>query len=222
MSAVTITLLVLTGVAAVGDWAVVAQRRFRLERVLKPLTLALLIAAAATAEIGPGKGWVIAALAFGLLGDIALALSADVPGRPDFAFLVGLGSFLVGNVCYLVAFLRHGVHTLDLVAGALIVLGAAVLALPSVLRGARRVGGKRLTAVSAGYAAVLGAMAALAVGTAAIPTAVGGLLFLVSDTLIARDRFVARVARGPLLIIVTYHLAQLLIVIGLLRSVRGV
>jgi uncharacterized membrane protein YhhN len=46
-------------------------------------------------------------------------------------------------------------------------------------------------------------------------TAVGGVSFLCSDTLIARDRFVARVPHGKVLIIVTYHLAQFLILIGL-------
>jgi uncharacterized membrane protein YhhN len=60
-------------------------------------------------------------------------------------------------------------------------------------------------------------MAVFAVGTGAIATALGGLLFLASDTALAYDRFVRRVPHGPLLVIVSYHLAQLLIVIGLLR-----
>jgi uncharacterized membrane protein YhhN len=214
---VTLILLVLTGLAALGDWVAVAQRRFRLEYVLKPLTLALLIAAAAVADLGAVKPWVLAALVLGLAGDVALMASRDDAPGPDRAFLLGLGSFLVGHVAYLVAFLRHGVHPLSVAAGVLVVGGAAVLSLPTVLRGARRSGGDILAGAVAAYAATLAVMAVFAVGTASVATALGGLLFLGSDTLLAWDRFAHRLRRGPLLVIVTYHLAQLLIVIGLLR-----
>ncbi len=61
----------------------------------------------------------------------------------------------------------------------------------------------------------LSAVAVLGVGTAAIATAAGGILFLASDSLIAWERFVHRVPHGPLAVIVTYHLAQALILIGL-------
>jgi uncharacterized membrane protein YhhN len=215
---VTVTLFVLTGLVAVGDWAAVERRLTRLEYLLKPLTLVLLIAAAATADLPVVKGWVIAALAFGLLGDVGLMLSNKAAAKPDLPFMLGLGSFLIGHVCYLAAFARYGVHGLDVLAGVLVVAGAAVLALPKVLSGARTLGGPELMAVVAVYAAMLSAMAVLAVGTAAIATALGGLLFLGSDMIIAQERFVARIPRGPLLVIVTYHLAQVLIVVGLVRS----
>jgi uncharacterized membrane protein YhhN len=60
-------------------------------------------------------------------------------------------------------------------------------------------------------------MTVLGFGTAAVATAVGALLFLASDTTLAWNRFVQPLRRGPVLVAVTYHLAQLLIVIGLLR-----
>jgi uncharacterized membrane protein YhhN len=50
-----------------------------------------------------------------------------------------------------------------------------------------------------------------------VATAAGGVLFLASDTVLAHDRFVRRLHPGPLAVIVSYHLAQLLIVIGLIR-----
>ncbi|TAM89675.1 MAG: hypothetical protein EPN43_06705 [Jatrophihabitans sp.] len=135
----------------------------------------------------------------------------------DLPFLLGLAAFLVGHLCYLVGFLRHGVHPPFLLAGLLIVGGTAGLALPRVLGSVRARRDGTLFAAVAGYAAVVGVMAIAAVGTGAILTAAGGLLFLGSDTALARDRFVAPVARGPLLVIVSYHLGQLLIVLGLLR-----
>lgn len=213
----TVTLLTLTAVVAAGDWLAVWRRLFRVEFVLKPLTLALLVGAAATAHLGPAKWWIVAGLAFGLCGDIGLMLSADDAGSPDAPFILGLTAFLVGHICYLVGFARHGVHALYLLAGALIVIGAATLTLPQVLRGARAQGGIELRAVVGGYTGVLAAMTTLAVGTSAIATAAGGVLFLVSDTVIGIERFVSRSRGGPLVVIVTYHLAQLLIVIGLVR-----
>ena len=215
-AAVTVTLLVLTALVAAGDWVAVGRRLFRIEFVLKPLTLAVLVGAAASAQLGPAKWWVVAGLAFGLCGDVGLMLSKDDAGSPDAPFVLGLSSFLVGHVCYVVGFARHGLHSLYLLAGALVVIGVATLTLPQVLRGAKAQGGNELRAVVGGYTVVLAAMTTLAVGTSAIATAAGGVLFLVSDTLIGIERFVSRSRVGPLMIIVTYHLAQLLIVIGLI------
>jgi uncharacterized membrane protein YhhN len=213
----TIGLVLATAIVAAGDWAAVAKRYFRVEYLLKPLTLVLLIAAAASADLGAAKTWVLAALVFGLAGDIALVRSNHAAAEPDNAFLLGLGSFLLGHICYLIAFARHGVHGLHLLAGLLVVAGAAALSLPQVLAGATRAAGRQLAIVVAGYATLLAAMAVFAVGTGAIATAMGGLLFLASDTVLAHDRFVRPVPHGPLLVIVSYHAAQLLIVLGLLR-----
>ncbi|HKC29285.1 MAG TPA: hypothetical protein VKB75_14825, partial [Jatrophihabitans sp.] len=65
-----VTLLVIAALTAAGDWAAVQQRLFRVEHLLKPATMALLLAAAATADLGDLKPWVLGALAFGLIGDI--------------------------------------------------------------------------------------------------------------------------------------------------------
>jgi uncharacterized membrane protein YhhN len=212
----TETLLVVAAALAVGDWVAVQQRFFRIEFLLKPATLAVLVLAAITADLGDTKPWVVAALVFGLLGDIGLMLSSD--GRTDRPFIAGLAAFLIGHLCYQVAFVTAGIHGLESLAGLLIVGGMAALALPDVLRGARRLAGREFSYVVGGYAAFLAVMAVLAVGTSLIATALGGVLFLASDTLIARDRFVAPIRHGKLLVIVTYHLAQFLILIGLVGS----
>lgn len=219
----TVLLFVLAAVVAVADWGAVYRDLPRAEYVLKPATLALLVAAAASADLGRWAFWTIAALALGLLGDVALLFTNDRrPGRTDDdadpAFLAGLAAFLLGHVAYLVAFLLVHQHTVRLLAGVLVVAGVSGLTLGPVLRGARRQGGTGFAAVVAAYALVLAAMTALGVGTACIPIAIGSVLFLASDTLLARDRFVARTAHGPLAVIVTYHLAQGLILFGLIRS----
>jgi uncharacterized membrane protein YhhN len=213
---VTAALFAVTGVIAIGDWVAVWRRLPRVEYALKPLTLATLIAATATADLPAIKGWVLAALVFSLVGDIALMISTDRTGGLDRPFLVGLAAFLGAHVCYLAAFVRYGVASLQLIVGLLIVAISAALILPRILLRARRIGGAGFAGIVAAYAAVLGAMAVSAVGTTSALTAAGGLLFLASDTIIAWERFVAPIRNGPVLVIVSYHLAQLGIVLGLI------
>ena len=215
----TVTFLVLAAVVAAVDWAAVARGRRAIELGAKPVALALLIVAAGFADIGHPKPWVVAALALGLLGDVALLFGGsdeDSP-EPGPAFLAGLGMFLLGHVAWIVAFARHGVHSWQLLAGALVVAGALGLVAPRVLRGATAAGGEVLAGAVGLYSAALGAMVVLAFGTTAVATAVGGALFLVSDSTLAWDRFVRRLPRGPVIVMVTYHLAQALLLIGLIR-----
>lgn len=208
----TVTLLVIAGVLAVGDWVAVRERLIHLEYLLKPGTMVVLIAAAVVADLGDIKPWVVAALVLGLLGDVGLMLS---DGSTDAPFIAGLGSFLFGHLCYVIAFVGTGLHGLATIAGLLVTGGIAGLALPAVLRGAARSAGGVFAGIVGGYAATLATMTILGFGTAITATAIGAVSFLCSDTLIARDRFVARVPHGKVLIIVTYHLAQFLILIGL-------
>jgi uncharacterized membrane protein YhhN len=215
---VTTAFFVLTGLSAVGDWFAVHRRLYRLEFILKPLTLVFLVAAASTADLYFLKGWVVAALVFGLLGDIGLMVSRDKNSGPDAPFMLGLGSFLVGHVCYIAAFVRLHIDGLHVAAGALMVLGVAVLTLPDVLSGAKRLGGQELAAVVALYATALSAMTVLSIGTGLLMAALGGMLFLASDTLIAHERFATPVPQSKLLIIVSYHAAQVLIVLGLIHA----
>jgi uncharacterized membrane protein YhhN len=220
---VTVAFLILTGVCALGDWIAVARHNERAEFVLKPLTLVLLFVAACFGDLGDAKPWLLAALALGLVGDVALLFSPDEPRSADGeaadldpAFLAGLGAFLLGHLAYLAAFAAHGLHGWQATAGVLVVAGATGLAMPRVLRGAQREGGTALAAVVGVYATVLALMVVFAFGTAAIATAIGAAVFLASDTTLAWNRFVQPLLRGPVIVIVTYHVAQLLIVIGLL------
>lgn len=213
----TLGLFLAAGLVALADWAAVAQRRGHLEYLLKPLTLLLLVVAAATADLGAGQAWIVAGLAFGLLGDVALMLPDRAEGVTDSYFVLGLGSFLLGHVCYVVGFVTRGVHPLFLLAGLLFVGGVAALTLPRVLAGVRRAEDGQLLVAVVAYTVVLAVMVICAIGTGGILTTVGAVLFLGSDTVLAYDRFVTPLARGPLLVIVSYHLAQLLIVLGLLR-----
>ena len=171
----TVAFLVLAAIVAGCDWYAVARGRRHVEYVAKPLALGLLLVAAGFADLGSAKPWVLVALGLGLLGDVALLFADETAMRedenPDTAFLIGLSCFLVAHVAYIVAFVRHGLHPVQALAGVLVVAGASVLAMPKVLHGADRDGGPTLAVVVGGYAAVLSAMAVLGFGTAAIATA---------------------------------------------------
>lgn len=64
------------------------------------------------------------------------------------------------------------------------------------------------------YLAVSVVMVALAGGTGYLLTLLGALIFLLSDAILGLDRFVAPRARASLVVIVSYHIAQALIVMG--------
>ena len=94
----SLTFLVLAAVAAVGDWAAVARRYFRVEYLLKPLTT-LLIAWSVwriASSVPRYRTWLLVGLVLSTLGDVFLMLPVD-------AFVPGLASFLLAHLAYLLA-----------------------------------------------------------------------------------------------------------------------
>jgi len=172
--------------------------------VAKPLLLPLL-AGYAVARRGPRL--LVAALLFGWGGDVLLMVDADV------AFLLGMGSFAVGHICYLWLFGRARSSMPAGVAYAVVLAVAVVLLWPGLPAGLR--------IPVAGYSLLLTAMAYRA-GTLGRYAAVGGALFLLSDTLIATG-----IADWPQLpahgfwIMLTYVAAQFLLTTGVLAPGTG-
>ncbi|GHD68605.1 lysoplasmalogenase [Streptomyces goshikiensis] len=165
--------------------------------IAKPLLMPLLVAYMVTRR---APRLLIAALLFGWGGDLALLFDADP------AFLIGMGSFAAGHVCYLVLFGRGRTNPLLGAAYAVALLATIGLLwgdLPPDLR-----------IPVAGYSLLLTAMAyrSSALGVRA---GVGGALFLLSDTLIASG--VAewpQLPRPELWIMATYLAAQYLLATG--------
>ncbi|MFE2531749.1 lysoplasmalogenase [Streptomyces sp. NPDC059371] len=170
-------------------------------RIAKPLLMPLL---AAHAGVRGGPRLLLAALLLGWCGDLALMSDADP------AFLAGMASFAAGHVCYLVLFRRTArVRDLRLVgAYATVLVALVVLLWPGLPAGLR--------VPVAGYSLLLTAMAygATRLGPVA---ALGGALFMLSDTLIATG--VAdwpQLPKAPFWIMLTYIAAQFLLVRGVL------
>ena len=204
---------VVTAALFAADWWSVWHRRHDVERRAKPAAMAGLLSVAllAGATDSTAGRWLVLALLLGLVGDVFLL--EDTPRR----FVGGLAAFLVGHLAYVASFVAVG---LDRPALGWIGAGVLLVALVvgrRILPGALAQGGAALAVPVAVYMAVIGAMAVLGWATGRPLVGVGASLFVVSDTVLAMGRFVQDRRWTHLVVMVTYHLAQALIVLGLLR-----
>ena len=189
-----------------------------LHRVFKPLAMlvAIGVVVSHTRVTGGPRRFdllLIAALVFSLAGDAFLMF----PGY----FIPGLVSFLVAHLAYIALF-REGVPWFPsrraLVAT--LGIGTAMYAflwwggLPAALRGP-----------VAAYVLVIALMAAQAIGRAtlhrdgaALTVALGAGFFMASDALLATNRFVSPLPMPQVWVLSTYYVAQVLIVMGVLRG----
>lgn len=206
----------LTGACALLDWYAVWRGDRRLEAFAKPATMVAMIGAALAmgaldSPIGLSAGtWLLVALAFGLVGDVML-LSDTVP-----RFQAGLAAFLVGHLAYLFAFAEVGLATGVGIWGAAIALMVSVAVTRDVVPNTWKLGGPALAVPVAAYTLVIGAMLVAAWMTGEPLIAVGATIFVASDTILARNRFVAPIPRGHLWVMITYFTGQALIVLGVL------
>lgn len=192
-----------------------------LHYLCKPMTTAMILVMAARAAPVPSVGYrraVVAGMLFSLAGDVFLMLPQDL-------FVPGLVSFLLAHLCFIVAFFPGATWPARLGATAAyaVIAGANLaLLLPKVP--------PPLHVPVLAYVCVLVVMAAFAAARAwavrhdlslakpARAAAIGGVLFVLSDSLLAWDRFGDGVPLAPLLVLVSYYLALWCIA----RSVDGV
>ena len=190
-----------TSALGVMDW----------HRVFKPLVMALAIAMVIERgrrdpAASRDKTLLLAALVFSLAGDSLLML-------PPSYFIPGLVAFLVAHLCYISLFKQRMrwfpsrkalFATLAIGAG---MYGFLFGHLGPVLR----------VAVAA-YVIVISLMAAQAIGRAAalrdqasIAAAIGAAFFVVSDSLLATNKFALALPLASLWVLATYYAAQILI-----------
>ncbi len=153
----------------------------------------------------------LAAMAFSLGGDVLLMLPGNL-------FIPGLASFLVAHLFYIALFRSDCASNAwfppkKALAGTTL---AAVAMYVTVFPGLPDL---TLKLAVAAYAAVISLMAAQALGrarllqtAAAMRVAMGACIFMLSDSLIAIDRFVQPLPMAAFWILSTYYAAQLLIV----------
>lgn len=185
-------------------WAVTATKA-----LLMPL-LALAVLLVARRSTDATIRYLVLAIGLSWAGDVALSFPGTV------AFVIGLGSFLGAHVVYIAVFLRMPRSRRFPPAPALLYLVwyPAFLALLGPHTGA-------LLAPVALYGLVLGVMAATAAWHGRL-IAVGGALFVVSDSVLGLGRFLPGYdfPLHDLVVMTSYLAAQALIAVGVLRILR--
>ena len=172
----------------------------------KPLATALIFLLAWRAQPALSmryRRWILAGIACSLLGDVLLMLPQDL-------FVPGLVAFLCAHLCFIAAFLD------DSVFGARPTWLLASLAYGAInlyllwdsIGAALRVPVIVYVAVLAGMGGqALGRARALAGRGSARRAAIGAWLFMLSDTLLAWNRFHAAIPLASLWVLSTYYLA---------------
>jgi uncharacterized membrane protein YhhN len=164
---------------------------------------------------------VLAAILFSFLGDSFLMYEA----KNEIYFMLGLGSFLLAHIFYVIAYPRHreemendqlaNVHIVRMAIPVLMAgTGLIVILYPAL-------GELRVPVVI--YALVLMFMVLQAIfryrkttTKSFVMVFAGALLFMISDSLLAVNKFIQPIQGGDFFIMSTYILAQLLIIQGLI------
>jgi uncharacterized membrane protein YhhN len=203
-------LLALTIVAAAGNWLAVHRGTTPLEYVCKPLTMVLLIgvALAVDADQSAVRAWFVAALVLSLAGDVFLMLPKDL-------FVFGLAAFLLGHLAYIVGMHVDGVDGPRFLVGIVLVMALLAVIGTMILRGVRAGPDPKMAGPVVAYMFVISAMVASAIGVGHLTGIAGASLFYVSDALIAWNRFLRETRHARVAIMVTYHLAQVGLVLSL-------
>lgn len=212
MSAAAAVALSVAGFFALGDWWARARRSTLVEYVCKPATMAALVAVAVVLHPAAGltsrRDWFVAALVLSLLGDVLLMVPGD-------RFVAGLAAFLAAHLCYIAGFFLPGPSAPGFaVAGAVVLVLVAPVA-RRILRALRS--HRSLRGPVAAYITAICVMVAAALSSGIPLAGTGAVLFAVSDSTIAWDRFVRPLRAAPVAIMVTYHLGQAGLVLSLLH-----
>ncbi len=180
-----------------------------LRHVFKPLTILIaMLFVAKSARFTGARGnfftFLLAALACSLAGDVFLMF----PGH----FMAGLVSFMVAHLFYIVLF-RQGVGwfpsrpaLMATLAVGVLVYAALWASLPPALRGPL---GAYMVVIALMVAQALGRVTVLR-DKASLWVAMGACFFMLSDTLLATNRFAIALPMAQTLVLSTYYTAQIL------------
>lgn len=222
--------IIIIMILAIVDWIAADKKIKPLEYFAKPATiLALLWWVWQSVGLGGSMLWFTIGLIFCLVGDVFLMIPRNL-------FIFGLLSFLMGHIFYILGLnntppyinmvglflllvLRKPFAIIALLilliyliwlyrklAGGLVAQGSAKLKIPVLI-----------------YAIVISLMVYSALMTwyragwpimAALSTSFGAVLFCISDSLLAWDRFLKPLSHADLTVMATYHLGQIGITLG--------
>lgn len=214
-------LFYLTIIVMVADWIAADRKATRVRYGTKPAAMILLIVW--FTQAGHWHGvllWFGIALVLSLVGDIFLLFE-------DKFFVPGLLAFLAAHIFYLIGF-NQTFPAID--AQTLLVMVAvgaiAISVFSFVLKGMNRSKSTRKLKIPVIiYGTVISLMVVSAILNfyrvgwslpTALLTSLGAAFFFTSDSMIAIRNFVTRFSHDDYLIMLTYHLGQLMITAGVL------
>ena len=213
-------LIALALLIAVLDWLAVGVNFKPLEYLAKPgVMVVLFLWIWNTAGLKGPVIWFALGILFSLAGDIFLML-------PREQFIFGLIAFLIAHLLYIAGF-NTTLPPLNLasLAVTLLIGLTAMKVYPRIAAGIAAQGHQNLQKPVLAYTAVISLMVLSAMLTLARPdsewqplpailVSAGALLFFLSDTLLAWNKFIRVLDYGQLKVKVPYHLGQISIIVG--------
>lgn len=206
--------------------AELAAIQFRVEilhLVAKPLLMIMLLVYffREARQPHPLKKWIFFALVFSWAGDVLLLFQDRDPGF----FLFGLVAFLIAHIFYILFFhfirVREEIKSRPWLLLIVVVYYVSLIMLLSPYLGEMRLPVRI-------YGIVISFMLMLAIHmfysgnkTAGRYMAVGAILFIISDSLLAINKFYQSFEPAGLLVMVTYGIAQFLITEGAIKYIRN-
>jgi alkylglycerol monooxygenase len=197
-----------------------AENMIELHRVFKPLAMLLAIAVVARRLALADKPHRFAVL---LVAGLAASLAGDAFLMFPGFFISGLVSFLVAHLFYIALF-KQGVGWFPNTRALAITLGFGGAMYAFLYNGLNPV----LKVAVAAYVVVIALMAAQAIGRALVSrdkhaalVAVGAAFFMLSDALLATNKFAFEFPMAQFWVLATYYVAQLLIACNAAPVVAG-
>ena len=162
---------------------------------LKGLASAIFVSVGVSADIAAGGSrfadTVVAGLAFGAIGDVFLNLRYLVKKNERLVFAVGVVSFFLGHVMYLIALLPYCDHIPAVAAAGLAVAGILVCCMFRKIKAElplKIFGGIYITTVALMATVAMGNLVSV-MNPNRVLFAVGALFFLASDTILVFNTF---------------------------------
>ncbi|WP_052807256.1 lysoplasmalogenase [Risungbinella massiliensis] len=205
-----ICLLLFVGLSIGGYLVAITCQAYTWKYVLKPGTMVLImiIAYLKVDEVGIFGWLILLGLFFSMLGDIFLMLPSD-------RFILGLVSFFIAHVIYVVAFPAKreisGVTLFEI----FVLVAIATIFFLYLRSGVNQEGGIILQVAVLLYISVISLMVFRALQSGMFFLIVGAFLFYLSDAILAWNRFVRKYRWGELGVMITYFLAQTLFAVSL-------
>jgi uncharacterized membrane protein YhhN len=212
-----IIFFIILAVHILGEWFEIVKLRYFTKPFLVPLLILFYIF-----SIIPGvPNWIfIIGLIFGFLGDVFLMI-----GREEKWFMYGLGSFLIGHIFYIITF-AFSISILSFPWWGFFLIIPEILAVVFVFF---KIKGKMgeiqiptmiymVTIFIMGLFAVLRLSTFDFINLSFLLPWLGSVLFIISDGLIAINKFDKNIPHDRFWVMITYGLAQFLITEGMIIS----